>query len=206
MGCSADRNEDTMTAGERSGRRADAVANRARILDAARAVMVERGLDMEMDQVAAQAGVGVGTLYRHFAKREDLVRAVVWQAIDNVVERSRAAAALDDPAAALRVLPLALATEPGLVAVIQDPRAPKSLASVREESQPLAVQVLDLIAGILVRGMRSGAFRADLDPMATAAAILGSTTAVNEFLGPTRSPEELADLLADLHQRMVAAE
>ena len=41
--------------------------------------------------------------------------------------------------------------------------------------------------------------------MATAAAILGTMAAVSEFAGPTRSPDELANLLADLHQDMVAA-
>ena len=194
-----------MTADAKSGRRADAVANRARILDAARTVLAVRGLDLEMDEVAAQAGVGVGTLYRHFVKREDLVRAVLWTAIENVIAQFRAAAELDDPFAALRVLPLAIAREPGLGALIQDPRAPKLLGDVREGSQPLALEVLGVIAGIVERGMGSGVFRANLDPLATAAAILGSIAAVSEFLGPTRSPDELANLLADLHQHMVAA-
>lgn len=57
--------------------RADAARNRQRILDAARALYTTRGLDEPMEQVARAAGVGVGTVYRHFPDRATLVRAVV---------------------------------------------------------------------------------------------------------------------------------
>ncbi len=57
--------------------RADAARNRQRILDAARDLYTARGVDEPMDQVARAAGVGVGTVYRHFPDRAALVRAVV---------------------------------------------------------------------------------------------------------------------------------
>ncbi len=56
--------------------RADAQRNRERILDAARARFAEHGLDAGIDQIATDAGVGVGTVYRHFPTKEDLVRAL----------------------------------------------------------------------------------------------------------------------------------
>jgi AcrR family transcriptional regulator len=55
--------------------RADAVRNRQRIIEAARVVFAERGLDAPMDAIAARAGVGQATLYRRFPRREDLVVA-----------------------------------------------------------------------------------------------------------------------------------
>ncbi|MEU8896151.1 TetR family transcriptional regulator [Nocardia sp. NPDC048505] len=55
--------------------RRDAVANRARILTAAAAAFRENGMAVDMRAVAAAAGVGIGTLYRHFPTREDLVHA-----------------------------------------------------------------------------------------------------------------------------------
>jgi AcrR family transcriptional regulator len=55
--------------------RADAERNRQRIIEAARAVFAERGLDAPMDAIAARAGVGQATLYRRFPRREDLVVA-----------------------------------------------------------------------------------------------------------------------------------
>ncbi|MBB4911077.1 TetR/AcrR family transcriptional regulator [Actinophytocola algeriensis] len=60
---------------ERRQRR-DAVANRARILAAATEVLREDGMGVDMRAIAAAAGVGVGTLYRHFPTREDLIHAV----------------------------------------------------------------------------------------------------------------------------------
>jgi AcrR family transcriptional regulator len=53
--------------------RADARRNRQRILDAAASAFAEGGLDVPLETVAERAGVGIGTLYRHFATREDLV-------------------------------------------------------------------------------------------------------------------------------------
>lgn len=60
---------------ERRQRR-DAVANRARILTAAGDVLREDGMGVDMRAIAAAAGVGIGTLYRHFPTREDLIHAV----------------------------------------------------------------------------------------------------------------------------------
>jgi AcrR family transcriptional regulator len=189
------------------GRRTDAVANRARILDAARAVLAERGLDMEVHDVAERAGVGVGTLYRHFANRDELMRAVLSETFDGLLTRMRGVAANPDPAEALRQIPFSLdESVSSLFVALRDPRATKLLQDVKERiSRPLTDEVLALIAGILERGIRSGAFRADLDPPTAAAAILGSIGTVCETFSPTRPLPELALLLADLHRNMVAA-
>ena len=57
--------------------RADARRNREKIVEAARAAFAESGLDAQMDDVAARAEVGVGTVYRHFPTKDALVRAVI---------------------------------------------------------------------------------------------------------------------------------
>ncbi len=57
--------------------RSDAQANRARLVEAARAVFAERGLAAEMKEVAERAGLGIGTIYRNFAAKEQLVEAVI---------------------------------------------------------------------------------------------------------------------------------
>lgn len=56
--------------------RADAVRNRQRVVEAARAVFAERGLDVPLEEIADRAGVGIATLYRRFPTREELVAAV----------------------------------------------------------------------------------------------------------------------------------
>lgn len=188
-------------------KRTDAIANRARILDAARAVLAERGLDIEVHEVAARAGVGVGTLYRHFANRDDLVRAILNETLDDLMARLRSAAAIEDPAEALRQIPFSLDDSlSSLFAALRDPRAAKLQQDMKERmSRPRAAEILELVAGIVERGVRSGAFRADLDPQTTAAAILGSIGTVCETFAPTRPLDELATQLADLHRSMVAA-
>jgi AcrR family transcriptional regulator len=62
--------------------RADAARNRARILEAAEEVFAEKGIAVPVDAVAESAGVGVGTLYRHFPTKEDLFEAIVVMRLD----------------------------------------------------------------------------------------------------------------------------
>ena len=69
--------------------RADARRNRDKIVEAARATFAEAGLDAQMDDVAAAAGVGVGTVYRHFPTKDALVRAVIVHKMTGLAELGR---------------------------------------------------------------------------------------------------------------------
>ncbi|MFF2245951.1 TetR/AcrR family transcriptional regulator [Arthrobacter sp. NPDC058130] len=71
--------------------RADAIRNRAKILDAARAEIAARGPDVGMEVIAAAAGVAVGTLYRHFPTKTDLVGAVLAEYIEQITTEAEAA-------------------------------------------------------------------------------------------------------------------
>ena len=77
--------------------RADAARNRARLLVAARAVFAERGLDATMDEIARRAGVGVGTAYRRFRNRDDLIAALFEERLDEFMRVLDDALADDDP-------------------------------------------------------------------------------------------------------------
>ena len=72
--------------------RADAVANRGRLLVAARDVFVEHGPTVALDEIARRAGCGIATLYRHFPDRAALMKAVVLDALEHTVAQARAAA------------------------------------------------------------------------------------------------------------------
>ena len=74
-------------------KRADARRNQAQLLAAARDVFVERGAAAPLDEVARRAGVGIGTLYRRFADRDALLRAVVVDALEHSREAAEEAAA-----------------------------------------------------------------------------------------------------------------
>jgi AcrR family transcriptional regulator len=68
--------------------RSDAARNRAKVLQAAEAVLDEQGLSARMDEIAHRAGVGVGTVYRHFATKEALYQAIVTGRVDLLLEQA----------------------------------------------------------------------------------------------------------------------
>ena len=84
----------------RSGR-ADARRNLEAVLRAAKAEFNESGLDAPIRAIAARAGVGVGTVYRHFPQRSDLIRAIIQHEVDACVDRAASLAETQSPADAL---------------------------------------------------------------------------------------------------------
>ncbi|HEY3560073.1 MAG TPA: TetR/AcrR family transcriptional regulator [Kribbella sp.] len=83
-------------------RRADAIRNVDLLLDAARIVFERVSVDAPAKQISDLAGVGVGTLYRHFPKRSDLVKAVVESGIESMAELGTTLSAQHPPDEALR--------------------------------------------------------------------------------------------------------
>ncbi len=81
--------------------RADARRNRAKVLVAAEEVFASEGLSVPIDEVARRAGVGVGTVYRHFPTKEALFEAIVIARLEALVERAEELCAADDPGTAL---------------------------------------------------------------------------------------------------------
>jgi AcrR family transcriptional regulator len=92
---------NTEGAGDSRPMRADARRNYERLLDAARKVFADQGGGASMEAIAKQAGVGVGTLYRHFPKRIDLVEAVYRDDVDALVGSAEHGLADLDPWTAL---------------------------------------------------------------------------------------------------------
>ena len=141
--------------------RRDALRNRERVLDAAVALVRRDGEKVPMAQIAEHAGVGIGTVYRHFPTREDLLGALVHRSFGIALDNARAAAAHPGSAlegirsfflATLRdreqfVLPLHGGP------IVFTPATRKRLADVR-----VALRAL------LERGRAAGELRADLTP------------------------------------------
>jgi AcrR family transcriptional regulator len=141
--------------------RADAALNRERILAAAAEVFAARGLDASLDEIAAHAGLGVGTVYRRFANREELVEALFEQRLDQVA--TLACGALDEPdswaalAHLFEALAATIAGDQGLFeALICRPES-ESRAAVRERMQPI-------VGEIFARAQADGHLRADVVP------------------------------------------
>jgi AcrR family transcriptional regulator len=77
--------------------RADAVRSRKQLLDAAAELFAERGADVSVAEIADRAGVGKGTVFRHFASKEDLIAAIVGDLLDDLVRAAVGAADAADP-------------------------------------------------------------------------------------------------------------
>ena len=92
---------DKAETGTSRQRRADAQRNVATLLEVAKEVFAEAGVDAPIRAIAERAGLGTGTIYRHFPRRADLIAAVFWQEIDDCVEAADALAANHPPGEAL---------------------------------------------------------------------------------------------------------
>lgn len=82
--------------------RTDALRNRERILDVAKGAFTRHGAEASLDEIARQAGVGPGTLYRHFPTRDALIEAVYRSEVEKLAEAARGFAASMPPIEALR--------------------------------------------------------------------------------------------------------
>ncbi|ONI92756.1 hypothetical protein ALI22I_01995 [Saccharothrix sp. ALI-22-I] len=82
--------------------RADALRTRKRLLDAAAEMFAEHGAEVSVAEIAERAGIGKGTVFRHFATKEDLIAAIVGGLLDDLIAAAVARCGATDPTAALR--------------------------------------------------------------------------------------------------------
>ncbi|MFC8526939.1 TetR/AcrR family transcriptional regulator [Nocardia sp. NPDC057227] len=161
----------TKVAAERT--RADARRNRALVLAAARRAFAERGTGVSLTEIARAAGVGAGTVYRHFPAKSDLVEAVVHQRIDHLAAVAAKHATAADPGAAFfavcRELVLTTPRAQELCEQVQsDDGWPKAL--VHSAGARFQREFGDLLAA----AQRQGAVRADLDAADALAVVTGA--------------------------------
>jgi AcrR family transcriptional regulator len=149
-----------MASSEPRALRADAERNRRRVLDAARQVFAEHGLAVGVDAVARAAGVGVGTLYRRFPTKMDLLTAVIEDGVSRLADEVEALSAVEDPweafAQAVGAFAGAIARDRGFYEVIHG--SPEYLALGVESKQRL-IAALDRL---LHRAQDAGVVRSDV--------------------------------------------
>jgi AcrR family transcriptional regulator len=167
--------------------RADAARNRAKIIKAARKRLEAGDVELPMNTIARLAGVGVGTVYRHFPSRNALLEALALDGFKRLLASSESAAAEEDPATALRELLLgALLIEIddiGLAKVLELPaeECMQTTAELREGIEAAAVQVID-------RAASAGVIRADIGRGDLRRLVGGVSHAVR--MTPAKTPEE----------------
>jgi len=152
--------------------RADAQRNRQRILEIAKDAFTRLGVNISLDDVAKQAGIGAGTLYRHFPTRDALLEAVYRTEVEKLAEAERRFAATMSPIEALRAWMLLfvdyIATKqiiaPALNTLVGGP------SKLFDASGAL---IKGAINGLVERAVASGDIRADLDPLDLLRALIG---------------------------------
>jgi AcrR family transcriptional regulator len=157
--------------------RADARQNRERLLGAARTAFAAEGLSVPLDEIARRAGVGPGTLYRHFPTKEALIEAVVQDRLCRLAAEGSALRDSRDPGTAFFAFIDRLAAEVGPKRDLFE-----ALASAGVEAGPaVTAAVGDLraqIASLLARAQHAGAVRADIGGAELAALLSGILFAV----------------------------
>ncbi|WP_151769535.1 TetR/AcrR family transcriptional regulator [Streptomyces abyssomicinicus] len=142
--------------------RADAERNRQRLIAAAQEVFAQRGLDVTLDDVARHAGVGVGTAYRRFANRDELIDAVFESTLQRMIGLAEQALSHEDPWEGLVQMFLAtgrhFADDRGLREILLEGTGAKDRsAAARERLTPA-------VGAVIARAQESGRLRDDITP------------------------------------------
>jgi AcrR family transcriptional regulator len=170
--------------------RADAARNRGLLLDAARDAFARHGVTASLDDVARAAGVGPGTLYRHFPTRDELVLAVIDDGLVGIHRLGTALLNKADPLDALRRWLDAFIDQGGMFDGLAKTLASPPPAAADEESSCVLARTVG--AALVVRAVDAGLLRCDVDindvlDLAAAIAWVGEQ--------PSRGPEQRQRLL-----------
>jgi AcrR family transcriptional regulator len=141
--------------------RADARRNHGRVLSAARKCMARDGLEAGMEEIARCAKVGVGTVYRHFPNKDDLVEALAADRFQRLAELAREALERENPGQAFDEFVRTSAR------IQSEDRALSEVLTSRPETMRRAaegVDMLGLVGEVLGRAQAAGAIREDATP------------------------------------------
>jgi AcrR family transcriptional regulator len=176
--------------------RADARRNRQRLLEAATAAFAAEGLSVPLDEIARRAGVGPGTLYRHFPAKEALFEAVLHDRLQRLADDAQALRRAADPATALL----------SFIGRLVDEAAPKrdladALASGEAEMNAAlaatAAQLRSEIGHLLARAQSTGAIRNDITTADLMALISGILVALRPRPAGQTNPQRAIAVLCD---------
>ena len=173
--------------------RADSERNRVRLLETAKVAFAEKGSGASLDAIARTAGVGAGTLYRHFPTRDALVAAVYRNETEQLVAAADRLEKTYPPVTALRewlqLFVDYIATKHGMHEVLNS-----IVGGTSDLYSASTAQVKQAIAKLVDRAVASGDIRLDLDPLDLLRALAG---VANIGLGPDgeRAAKNLVDIL-----------
>jgi AcrR family transcriptional regulator len=166
--------------------RADARRNRERILETARTAFADRGQDVQMDEIAERAGVGVGTVYRHFPTKEALVLELVRESVGGCIEAAAAALEREDPWEAVESVVRDNAQNMARNRGLRDAMAGVDFP---DDCPWENSQLRDHAAALIERAQRAGAMRAGITVDDYQALMCGLAAAIASGGDPERQSE-----------------
>ncbi|WP_052810019.1 TetR/AcrR family transcriptional regulator [Streptomonospora alba] len=152
--------------------RADARRNRERVLRVAQEVFAAEGLSVPVHEIARRAGVGTGTVSRHFPTKQALFQAVLLQRMHRYVRRARALGDSDDPGGAFFSCFALLVDEGAMDRGLADAISGTEFDKATIASDP-DYDIVGALSRLLVHAQRAGAVRADLQAADVMALLLG---------------------------------
>jgi AcrR family transcriptional regulator len=166
--------------------RADAQRNRARILEVAFAAFAAEGLAVPVHEIARRAGVGTGTVSRHFPTKEALFQAIIQDRVAHVLGQAQVLAAerADDPGAAFRAFFLELVTELAVDRGLADALAGAGV-DLAAATAGAGQEITAMLGAMLGQAQRAGAVRGDVETADVKALMMGC-------LGDDGEPSEAA--------------
>ena len=189
------RTAETAVADPCRARRADARRNRERVLLAARRLFAQHGLDAQMDRIAAGAGVGVGTVYRHFPNKEDLLEALIEDRFERLAAAGREALEVADP---WRGFCQFMTYSAGVMAEDRALSDAMSQWSERMQEAAAASGVNEITAQLIARAQESGDLRPEVEVSDVPMVICGLGRAAHiEITGMPFSWERFLALILD---------
>jgi len=173
--------------------RADAQRNRERILDVAKQAFTKSGANNSLDDIANQAGVGPGTLYRHFPTRDALLEAVYRTEVEKLTAAERRFAASMPPMEALRAWMLLFVDYIAAKQIIA-PALNTFVGGPSKLYEGCRAQVQGAIDALVKRAIKSGDIRGDLDPFDLLRALIGVSNVASSRAWQ-QSAKRLVDIL-----------
>lgn len=177
--------------------RADARRNYDRIVEVAREVFREQGYDASLDEVARRAGVGPGTLYRHFPQRENLLDAMMQSWMDRVDEAAQKALATEGSP---RDVLLAWLTSYVELISLHKGGPAKLTSAIGDEGSPIATKCRTLTSAadtVVSRLAESGALRPGMDAVTMCRLVGGVAVVADQGDLPAEAVRPLLEVLAD---------
>ena len=180
--------------------RTDGLRNRERILEAAKEAFTRSGANTSLDDIAKQAGVGPGTLYRHFPTREELLKAVYRNELESLATAAGKFAETMPPVEALRAW-LLLFVDAVAAKQIIAPALNTLVGDHKKVFEASYAQMHEAIRRLVKRAVKSGDIRKDLDPIDLLRALVG---VANVASNPDwqQSARRLVDILLSGSQAM----